>query len=74
MVEANEKLRHILDTICALLLSTKVPTPFWGKATRHAINCIPSLVIPNQTPYESLFESPLDSSFNSCKIHSCTFT
>ena len=25
---AERKLRHILDTVCALLLSTKVPAPF----------------------------------------------
>ena len=26
--QAERKLRHILDTVCALLLSTKVPVPF----------------------------------------------
>ena len=57
---AKRKLRHILDTVRALLLSTKVPTPFWDKAALHAINRIPSLVIHNQTPYEHLFGSPPD--------------
>ena len=60
---AEQKLRHILDTIHALLLSAKVPAPFWGKAALHvvhAINRIPSLVIQNQTPYERLFRSPPD--------------
>ena len=60
---AERKLRHILDTVCALLLSTKVPASFWGKAVVHvvhAINCIPSPVIQNQTPYERLFGSPLN--------------
>ena len=60
---AERKLRHILDTICALLLSAKVLAPFWGEAALHAvhaINRIPSTVIHNQTPYERLFESPLD--------------
>ena len=52
----KRKFRHILDIIHALLLSTKVPTPFWGKAALHAvhtINRIPSPVIQNQTPYDS---------------------
>ena len=58
---AERKLRHILDIIRALLLSAKVPTPFWGEAALyalHAINRIPSPVIQNQTPYERLFGSP----------------
>ena len=57
---AKRKLRHILDTVRALLLSAKVPAPFWGEAALyvvHAINRIPSPVIHNQTPYECLFGS-----------------
>ena len=57
------KLHHILDTIRALLLSAKVPAPFWSEVALHAIyaiNCIPSPVIQNQTPYECLFGSPPD--------------
>ena len=60
---AERKLRHILDTVCALLLSTKVPAPFWGETALHAIhtiNRIPSPVIQNQTLYERLFRSPPD--------------
>ena len=60
---AERKFRHILDTIRALLLSTKIPASFWGEATLHAvhaINRIPSDVIHNQTPYEHLFGSPPD--------------
>ena len=60
---AKRKLCHILDTVRALLLSTKVPAPFWGEAALHVvhtINCIPSPVIQNQAPYERLFGSPLD--------------
>ena len=58
---AERKLRHILDTVRALLLFAKVLAPFWGEAALHvvhAINCIPSLVIQNQTPYKRLFGSP----------------
>ena len=61
--KAERKLRHILDTVHALLLFTKVPAPFLGEATLHtvhAINRIPTPVIQNQTPYERLFGSPPD--------------
>ena len=57
----KRKLRHFLDTVRALLLSTKVPAPFWGEVALHdvhAINRIPSPVIQNQTPYERFFRSP----------------
>ena len=59
----ERKLRHILDTVRALLLSAKVSAPFWSEAALHvvhAINRIPSPVIHNQTPYECLFGSPPD--------------
>ena len=58
---AERKLRHILDTVCALLLSSKIPVPFWEEAiliATHAINRIPSPTFSNQTPYERLFGSP----------------
>ena len=54
----ERKLRHILDTVRALLLSAKVPAPFWGKAALHvvhAINRILSSVIQNQRIYISAF-------------------
>ena len=60
---AKRKLYHILDTVRTLLLSTKVPTLFWGKAALHAvytINRIPSPVIQNQTPYDLHFGSSPD--------------
>uniref|UniRef100_A0A2N9GYQ2 NB-ARC domain-containing protein n=1 Tax=Fagus sylvatica TaxID=28930 RepID=A0A2N9GYQ2_FAGSY len=52
------KLQQILDTVRALLLSSKVPAPFWGEAVltaAHAINRIPSPTISNQTPYKAPF-------------------
>ena len=58
---AKRKFHHILDTVCSLLLSAKIRTPFWGEAALHdvhAINRIPSAVIHNQTSYERLFGSP----------------
>ena len=60
---AERKFCHILDTVHALLLSAKVPSPFWGEATLHVvhtINRIPSIVIHNQTSYKRLFGSPAD--------------
>ena len=58
---AEQNFCHILDTIRVLLLSKKIPAPFWGEAAihvAHAINCIPNPVIQNQTPYECFFGSP----------------
>ena len=60
---AEQNLLHILDTVRALLLSAKVPAPFWGEAALHAvhaINRIPSPIIQNQTPYQRLFGSLQD--------------
>ena len=59
--KAKQKFRHILDTICALLFSTKVLAHFQDEATLHAvhaINHIPNPVIQIQTPYKRLFGSP----------------
>ena len=58
---AKWKLCHILDTVYALLLSAKIPAPFWDKVALHdvhVINHIPITVIQDQTSYESLFGSP----------------
>jgi len=55
---AERKLRHILDTIRALLLSSLVPTPFWGEATLTAIytiNRLPTPLIAHCTHHERLF-------------------
>ena len=60
---AKRKLRHILDTVRALLLSAKVSGSFWGEVALnvvHVINRIPSAVIHNQTSYKRLFGSPPD--------------
>ena len=57
---AECKLRHILDIVRALLLSTFLPTPFWGEATITAvytINRLPTPILDNCTPYKSLFGS-----------------
>ncbi|CAL5399137.1 unnamed protein product [Camellia sinensis] len=54
---AERKHRHILDTTRALLLSSSCPEHFWGEAAltaAYTINCIPTPVIQNHTPYERL--------------------
>ena len=61
--KAKRKLCHIFYNVHALLLSAKVPAPFWGEIALHVvhtINRIPSPVIQNQTPYERIFGSPSD--------------
>ena len=57
---AECKLRHILDTVRALMIFTSVPTPFWGEATLTAvytINRLPTLILDNCTPHKLLFGS-----------------
>ena len=43
---AERKFCHILDTVHALLLSAKVPAPFWGEAALHAIHAINRIPSP----------------------------
>ena len=42
---AEHKLRHILDIVPALLLSTYLPTLFWGEATLTAVYTIMSTLL-----------------------------
>jgi transposase InsO family protein len=57
---AECKLKHILDIVRALLLSTFVLTPFKGEAILTAvytINRLPTPILDNCTPHEKLFGS-----------------
>ncbi|GFZ05457.1 hypothetical protein Acr_17g0010290 [Actinidia rufa] len=57
---AERKLRHILDTVRALLISASVTKSFWGEAALTAvytINRTPSLVTDNIPPYEKLYST-----------------
>jgi transposase InsO family protein len=57
---AERKLRHILDIVRALLVSSLVPTHFWDEATLTAvytINRLPTPILANCTPHEQLFGS-----------------
>jgi hypothetical protein len=59
---AERKLRHILDIVRALLLSTSLPTLFWSEATLmvvYIINRLPTPILDNCTPHERLFGSVL---------------
>ena len=54
----ERKHRHILDTTRALLISSSCPEHFWGEAVltaTYTINRIPTPVIGNHSPYESLY-------------------
>ena len=45
---AKRKFRHIFDIVRALILSAKVPAPFWGKVAFHAVHAINR--IPSHVP------------------------
>ena len=58
---AERKHRHILDSVRAQLLSASCPEKFWGEATLtavHTINCLPTLVLGNLSPFERLHGKP----------------
>lgn len=64
---AKHKLRHILDTTRALLVSTSILKEFWRDTILtiiYIINCIPSPVIHNQFPYECFYGFRLDYLFS----------
>ena len=42
----KQKLCHIIDIVCALLLFAKVPTPFWGEAAIHVVHDINRILSP----------------------------
>jgi transposase InsO family protein len=57
---AERKLRYILDTVRALLLSSLVPTLFWGEVTLRAvytINKLPTPLLAHCTSHEQLSSS-----------------
>ncbi|GFS39644.1 hypothetical protein Acr_00g0064080 [Actinidia rufa] len=59
-ISFERKLRHILDTVRALLISASVIESFWGEAaltTVYTINRTPSLVTDNISPYEKLYST-----------------
>lgn len=58
---AERKHGHILETSWALLFESQVPTKFWCEAvhtTVYLINRLPTPVLRNISPFESLYGSP----------------
>ena len=70
---AERKHRHILDTTCALLLATSVPTEFWAEVLLtavHLINRLPSSVLNQDTPFYRLHSrSP---TYTHLRVFGCT--
>uniref|UniRef100_A0A2N9IS94 Integrase catalytic domain-containing protein n=1 Tax=Fagus sylvatica TaxID=28930 RepID=A0A2N9IS94_FAGSY len=74
--KSERKLQHVLDTVRALLLSSKVPVPFWGEAVltaAHAINQVstaslelfpPSLEVSTSISQTESFDHSSGSSSN----------
>ena len=53
----ERKHQHILNVTRSLLFHSKLPANFWNFAVQHAvflINCIPTPLLKNETPYEKL--------------------
>ena len=70
--QAERKLRHILDVVCATTIVTSTPSQFWGKAALtfvYTINWCPSPIVQNQTPYDMLFGS--SPSYNLLRVFGC---
>ena len=54
---AERKHRHILDTVCTLLISAKCPELFWGEGAFivvYTINRHPTPILNNKSPYKVL--------------------
>jgi len=68
---AERKHRHILDTVCTLLISAKCQERFWGEAAFTAIYTInrhPTPILNNKSPYEVLHGA----CFVQLQSHECT--
>ncbi|TXG60844.1 hypothetical protein EZV62_012207 [Acer yangbiense] len=70
---AERKHRHIVETARSLLLSTYVPSAFWGEAVLTAVNLInkiPSTHCLGLSPFEKLYGHAPNYSF--LKVFGCT--
>ncbi|KAJ0534271.1 putative RNA-directed DNA polymerase [Helianthus annuus] len=59
----ERKHRHLLETTRALMFQASLPKKFWGEcvlAASYIINCLPSKVTSNKTPYEIMFREKPD--------------
>lgn len=69
---AERKHRHITNTAIALLHQSVVPLKYWFEAIATAtflINCMPSFILHNLSPYEVLFYHSPD--YASFKVFDC---
>ena len=58
---AERKNRHLLDVVHTLMLESCMPSRFWCEALStvvHLINCLPSHVLNNDSPFLRLFGKP----------------
>jgi hypothetical protein len=70
---AERKHKHIIETACSLLLSTFVPSEFWGEVVLTAvslINIIPSSHSSGLSPFKKLYGYVLD--YSSFRVFGCT--
>ena len=59
----ERKHRHVVDTGLTILDATSLPLNFWAEAFHvvvHIINILPTSVLHNNNPYETLFGIKLD--------------
>ncbi|KAJ9543849.1 hypothetical protein OSB04_023556 [Centaurea solstitialis] len=69
---AEQKHRHILDTVRTLLISTKCPERFWGEAAFtvvYTINRHPTPTLKHKSPYEVLYG--LSAAYELLKVWGC---
>nr|GFA06723.1 putative ribonuclease H-like domain-containing protein [Tanacetum cinerariifolium] len=66
------RLRHLLETACALHFEAKIPKRFWGEpivTAAYIINRLPSKVIKNKTPYELVWNE--EPKYEDLRIFGC---
>lgn len=72
MVE--RKHRHIVENSLTLLAQASMPIKFWDEAFRASIfliNRLPTPLLQNKTPLETLFHTQLD--YSQLKVFGCTW-
>jgi hypothetical protein len=71
---AQHKLRHILDIVRTLLISTSISKRFWGEAALTAvytINRLPSPTTHKKSPFELLYDKLPD--YSSLRVFCCAY-
>jgi hypothetical protein len=68
----ERKHRHLIDTTLALLAESNLPKKLWDEAcltSCYLINCMPTPLLNNKSPFEKLFNKILDHTF--LKVFGC---